>query len=61
MALHTLAHPAATTEERTAFTALMAPPETPVSDAPLYEPHAAGGLLLGLLISPPVPKEPKDR
>ncbi|WP_309112464.1 hypothetical protein [Saccharothrix sp.] len=61
MALHALTHPIATTEQRTALTALMAPPETAVSDAPLHEPQAAGGLLLGLLISPPTPKEPKDR
>lgn len=33
----------------------------PVSDAPLYAPQAAGGLLLllGLLLSPKEPKEPK--
>ncbi|XVV03076.1 hypothetical protein ACQPW3_37985 [Actinosynnema sp. CA-248983] len=61
MALHTLTHPVANAEQRTALTSLMAPPETAVSDAPLHEPHAAGALLLGLLISPPTPKEPKDR
>jgi hypothetical protein len=37
----------------------MTEPESTVSGAPLYSPQAAGGLLLGLLISPKIPSEPK--
>ncbi|MDF9814978.1 hypothetical protein [Streptomyces sp. SPB162] len=40
-------------------------PETTVSDAPVYSPQASGSgtglLLLGLLLSPSLPKEPKDK
>jgi hypothetical protein len=39
----------------------MTEPEAPQSDAPVYSPEAAGALLLGLLLSPKEPKEPKGR
>ncbi|MEU3460911.1 hypothetical protein ABZ721_13260 [Streptomyces sp. NPDC006733] len=41
----------------------MVEPETAVSDAPVYSPQAGGAglLLLGLLLSPSLPKEPKDK
>lgn len=52
-----------TTEDATALTALMAEPETVISDAPVPCPQAAGGVALllglGLLLSPPAPKEPR--
>lgn len=44
-----------------ALGAAMTEPEAPLSDAPVYAPEAAGTLLLGLLLSPKEPKEPKGR
>lgn len=46
-----------------ALRSAMAEPETALSDAPVYSPQAIGGglLLLGLLLSPTQPKEPKDK
>ncbi|MER5253018.1 MULTISPECIES: hypothetical protein [unclassified Streptomyces] len=46
-----------------ALGAAMVEPETAVSDAPVYSPQAGGAglLLLGLLLSPSQPKEPKDK
>ncbi|MFI0241148.1 hypothetical protein [Streptomyces sp. NPDC016845] len=42
---------------------LMVPSEAPVSDAPVPGPEdgGTGALLLGLLLSPKEPKEPKGR
>lgn len=37
----------------------MVEPEAVLSDAPTYAPEAVEGLLLGILISPKEPKEPK--
>ncbi|MCM2420999.1 hypothetical protein [Streptomyces sp. RKAG293] len=47
----------------TALGLAMMEPETALSDAPVYSPQAIGGgiLLLGLLLSPSQPKEPKDK
>lgn len=42
-----------------ALGAAMVETEAAVSDAPTYAPEATGALLLGLLISPKEPKEPK--
>ncbi|EPH41514.1 hypothetical protein ABT390_22715 [Streptomyces aurantiacus] len=39
----------------------MVEPEAALSDAPTYAPEAKGELLLGLLISPKEPKEPKGK
>lgn len=63
MSARTTVCPVATPEEQAALQALMAEPEAAVSDAPLYSPQGAGALalLLGLLLSPDVPKEPKDK
>lgn len=63
MSLRTAVRPVATPEEQLALCSLMAEPESTVSDAPLYSPQAAGLLLLGLLLllSPPVPEEPKEK
>ncbi|MFJ1705942.1 hypothetical protein [Kitasatospora sp. NPDC088346] len=53
----------ATAQERLAATALMTEHETAVSDPPVFCPQAlgAGVLLLGLLLSPKVPKERPPR
>jgi hypothetical protein len=61
MSVQVLVRPSATPEARLALEKLMVEPETPLSDAPLYTPSAAGVLLLGLLLalSPETPKEPK--
>ncbi|WBB61210.1 hypothetical protein O7599_01220 [Streptomyces sp. WMMC500] len=46
--------------ERAALTALVDEPEAPYSDAPVYSPQGAGVLLLALLLSPKLPKEPRS-
>ncbi|MCX4744016.1 hypothetical protein OG455_00555 [Kitasatospora sp. NBC_01287] len=65
MAIQEMARPAVThrasERERLAATALMAEPETVVSDPPLFSPQAVGALLLGLLLSPKTPKERAPR
>ena len=57
----TLVRPVVTPDDQAALGALMAEPEAVLSDAPLYTPHAASVLLLGLLLilSPATPKEPR--
>ncbi|GGP64774.1 hypothetical protein [Saccharothrix coeruleofusca] len=61
MSAQTVVRPVATPEEQAVLHELMAEPEAAISDAPLYSPQSAGLLLLGLLLSPEVPKEPKDK
>ncbi|WKK26798.1 hypothetical protein QZH56_15105 [Streptomyces olivoreticuli] len=51
----------ATPTEAAVIGDLMVEPEATVSDAPLPAPEAAGFLLLGLLISPKQPREPKGK
>ncbi|WP_328912011.1 MULTISPECIES: hypothetical protein [unclassified Streptomyces] len=62
MLAHTL-HAPVTTPDLAALGTAMVEPETAVSDAPVYSPQAFGGglLLLGLLLSPTQPKEPKNK
>ena len=50
-------------QEQLAAIALMTEAETAISDPPLFSPQAAGigVLLLGLLLSPKVPKEARPR
>ncbi|XIG80333.1 hypothetical protein C1N81_40985 [Streptomyces sp. SGAir0957] len=49
--------------DKEAVEGLMVPSEAPVSDAPIPSPEGGGvgALLLGLLLSPKEPKEPKGR
>jgi hypothetical protein len=61
MSVQTAVRPIATPEEQSALGMLMAEPETPLSDAPLYTPSSGGVLLLGLALSPARPKEPKGK
>lgn len=63
MFMQTTMCPVATPTQLSALDALMAEPETPVSDVPLYSPNAAGALLLAalLLLSPVTPKETKQK
>ncbi|MGW1072456.1 hypothetical protein [Streptomyces sp. NPDC002537] len=51
----------ATPTEAVAIADLMVEPEATVSDAPLPAPEAGGFLLLGLLLSPKEPREPKGK
>jgi hypothetical protein len=52
----------ATEQEQAAVTALIGAPEAPVSGAPVHAPEAAGlYLLLVGVLSPKLPKEPKER
>ncbi|MBH5335372.1 hypothetical protein IHE55_11425 [Streptomyces pactum] len=47
--------------EEAAVRSLVAEPEAPLSDAPLPAPESKGLLLLGLLLSPKTPTEPKGK
>ncbi|WP_030561928.1 hypothetical protein [Streptomyces aureocirculatus] len=50
-----------TPTDTAALSTAMVEPEAVLSDAPKYAPEADGKLLLGLLISPKEPKEPKGK
>ncbi|MGV9279674.1 hypothetical protein [Streptomyces sp. NPDC003730] len=58
-ALLVSSRPTTGTRERAVVTALITEPEAPVSDAPAYAPQCLGALLL--MLSPKLPKEPKER
>ncbi|MCC8247878.1 hypothetical protein [Saccharothrix luteola] len=59
MSVHTFVRPVAAPADLAELSTLVAEPESTIGDPPLPEPNAAGALLLGLLISPPTPKEPR--
>ncbi|MFD0204743.1 MULTISPECIES: hypothetical protein [Saccharothrix] len=63
MSVHTLTRPVAAPADVERLCALVAEPETALADPPMPEPNAGAavvlGLLLGLLISPATPKEPR--
>ncbi|SES33155.1 hypothetical protein SAMN05216188_1348 [Lentzea xinjiangensis] len=59
MTVHTSARPVLAPADLAALSTLVAEPESAVADPPLPEPNAAGVLLLGLLLSPSTPKEPR--
>lgn len=61
MSMQTTMCPVATPAEMSTLDALMAEPETAVSDAPLHAPNALALLLLAAaaLLSPRTPRDPK--
>ncbi|MEV0677746.1 hypothetical protein AB0I60_14600 [Actinosynnema sp. NPDC050436] len=61
MSVRTQVRPVSTPSDVAELCTLMVEPESTVTDPPLPMPNAAGGLalLLGLLISPSTPKEPR--
>lgn len=59
MSVHTSVQPVAAPADLAELAELLVEQESAVADPPLPEPNAAGALLLGLLISPGTPKDPR--
>ncbi|WP_156755581.1 hypothetical protein [Actinokineospora pegani] len=65
MSVYTPVRPVTTPADLAQLSKLVAEPESTLADPPLSTPNAAGGgvgallLGLGLLLSPPTPKEPR--
>ncbi|MEV8438557.1 hypothetical protein AB0425_14360 [Actinosynnema sp. NPDC051121] len=59
MSVHTLSRTVATPADIEQLSALVAEPESALTDPPLHVPNAAGVLLALLVLSPGTPKEPR--